>query len=70
LGEIPDQLTAFQEIHNALKPGGILSVSEMIFDLHFQSKKSVVALVQSVGFHGKKFFGRWFAYTIQFQKKN
>jgi ubiquinone/menaquinone biosynthesis C-methylase UbiE len=68
LGEIPDQRVALQEIYNALKPGGILSVSEMIFDPHFQPRKAVTALAQSVGFSEKKFFGRWFAYTIQFEK--
>jgi ubiquinone/menaquinone biosynthesis C-methylase UbiE len=68
LGEIPDQKAALQEIYTALKPGGILSVSEMIFDPHFQSQKSVIALAQSVGFHEKKMLGRWFAYTIQFYK--
>ena len=69
LGEIPDQRAALQEIYNALKPGGILSISESIFDPHFQSKKSVIALAQSIGFHEKKFFGYWFAYTIQFKKQ-
>ncbi len=68
LGEIPDQRAALQEIYAALKPGGIVSVSEMIFDPHFQSKKSVVALAQSVGFSEKKFFGRWVAYTVHFRK--
>jgi len=42
LGEIPDQSTAMQEIFEALKPGGILSVSEVIFDPHFQRKETVL----------------------------
>ncbi len=68
LGEIPDRRAALQAIYNALKSDGILSVSEMIFDPHFQSKKSVVEVVQSVGFSQEKFFGRWFAYTMHFKK--
>ena len=40
-GEFPEQEAALQEIYQALKPGGILSVTEIIFDPHFQSRESV-----------------------------
>lgn len=36
LGEIPNREAALKEIFGALKPGGILSVTETIFDPHFQ----------------------------------
>jgi len=68
LGEIPNQHAALQEIYNALKVGGILSISEMIFDPHFQSKQTVINLATAIGFREKKFFGNRFAYTIQFEK--
>jgi ubiquinone/menaquinone biosynthesis C-methylase UbiE len=68
LGEIPNQRAALQEIYNALKKGGILSVSETIFDPHFQRKQSVIDVAKSVGFHEKKFFGNRCAYTIHFEK--
>lgn len=68
LGEIPNQHAAFEELYNTLKSGGILSVSEMIFDPHFQSKKTVINEAKAVGFREKKFVGNWFAYTIQFEK--
>src|SRR5262249_48157085 len=35
LGEIPDREAALREIFDALKPGGMLSVTEIIFDPHF-----------------------------------
>ncbi len=70
LGEILNQRAALQEIYNALKPGGILSVSEMIFDPHFQSKQTVIDGATAVGFYEKKFFGKRFAYTIYFEKRN
>jgi ubiquinone/menaquinone biosynthesis C-methylase UbiE len=41
LGEIPDQQAALREIFDALKPGGVLSVTEVIFDPHFQSRHKV-----------------------------
>lgn len=70
LGEIPDQHAAFQEIYNALKSGGILSVSEMIFDPHFQRMGTVIALANAVGFEQKKIIGNRFAYTMQFAKSS
>ena len=68
LGEIPNQRAALQELYTALKPGGILSVSETVFDPHYQSKQAVIDVAQAVGFREKKFFGNRFAYTIQFEK--
>jgi SAM-dependent methyltransferase len=68
LGEIPDQIKALKEIHNALKPGGILSVTEVIFDPHFQGRESVRRAAQAAGFREKNFFGGRLAYTIHLQK--
>jgi ubiquinone/menaquinone biosynthesis C-methylase UbiE len=68
LGEIPDQASALKEIYRALKPGGILSVTEVIFDPHFQRHKTVVRLVETAGFREVELFGRKLAYTMHFQK--
>lgn len=68
LGEIPDQLRALEEIFDALKPGGILSVTEIIFDPHFQSKKAVLEVTAKAGFQEKAFFGKSLAYTMHFEK--
>ncbi len=68
LGEIPDQKAALQEIFTALKPGGIVSVTEIIFDPHFQRQKTVLALAQLVGFTKKDLFGSWYAYTMHLTK--
>jgi ubiquinone/menaquinone biosynthesis C-methylase UbiE len=68
LGEIPDQASALQEIYRTLKPGGILLVTEVIFDPHFQNQKTVIELVKAVGFREKDMFGRKLAYTLHFQK--
>lgn len=68
LGEIPDQKAALKEIHGALKPGGILSVTEVIFDPHFQRRETVSCLAHVAGFDEKDFFGKSLAYTMHFEK--
>ena len=68
LGEIPNQTAAVKEIYNALKPGGILSVTELIFDPHFQTQKSVERLATSIGFRVKTLYGNRLAYTMILEK--
>jgi ubiquinone/menaquinone biosynthesis C-methylase UbiE len=68
LGEIPEQEAALKEIYEALKPGGILSVTEVIFDPHFQSRATVKRVAGKVGFREAGFFGKRLAYTIHFEK--
>jgi ubiquinone/menaquinone biosynthesis C-methylase UbiE len=68
LGEIPNQATAMKEIFDALKPGGILSVTEVIFDPHFHRRETVLKVAQAAGFKEKNFFGKKLAYTMHLQK--
>lgn len=68
LGEIPDQQAALKEIHSALKPDGILSVTEVIFDPHFQRRETILRLAQAAGFREKNFFGKKLAYTMHLVK--
>jgi len=68
LGEVPDQVSALKEIHDALKPGGILSVTEVIFDPHFQRRETVLGAAAKAGFREKNFFGRRLAYTVHLEK--
>ena len=68
LGEIPNRKAAIKEIFNSLNPGGILVITEVIFDPHFQSKKTVIKLTESVGFRLKEVIGNRFAFTMQLEK--
>jgi ubiquinone/menaquinone biosynthesis C-methylase UbiE len=68
LGEIPDRETALREIFDALKPGGRLSVTEIIFDPHFQSRQTVARLARSAGFRETAFHGNRIAFTLNFEK--
>ena len=68
LGEIPNREAAFKEIFEALKPGGILSVTEVIFDPHFQARDTILRLAGAVGFKEHAFFGNRFAFTLNLEK--
>lgn len=68
LGEIPDQTSALKEVFDALKPGGILSVTEIIFDPHFQSRSTVLNLGKQVGFREMNTTGNFLAYTMLLEK--
>ena len=68
LGEIPDQKTALKEIFECLKSGGLLSITEVIADPHFQTRKNVLGVARSVGFMEKDFFGNQISFTINLEK--
>ena len=68
LGEIPNQLPALREIHAALKPGGILSVSEIMLDPHYQSPSRARGLAEQAGFRFDRQFGNAFKLTAHFVK--
>lgn len=68
LGEIPDREAALKEIYAVLKHGGILSVTEIIFDPHYQPRSTVTRLANAVGFQEKQYFGNRMAFTLNFEK--
>jgi SAM-dependent methyltransferase len=68
LGEIPDREAALKEIFDCLKPGGILSVTEVMFDPHYQRLGTVLRLASTVGFQEKNFFGNRLAFTLNLEK--
>jgi len=68
LGEIPDKAMALRVIYRALKPGGILSVTEMLPDPHYQSRAAVIRLAREAGFEVGEFFGNVIAFTQNLRK--
>lgn len=68
LGEIPNQRAAMQEIYAALKPGGMLSVAEIIFDPHFQSIPRVCRLAEEAGFRVGTRYGNRLDFTVHLEK--
>jgi ubiquinone/menaquinone biosynthesis C-methylase UbiE len=68
LGEIPDKPAVLRRVFAALKPGGILSITEVIADPHFMSRTTIRKLANDTGFQEKGFWGHRLAYTIHFAK--
>jgi ubiquinone/menaquinone biosynthesis C-methylase UbiE len=68
LGEIVDQETALREIYRSLKPGGILSVTEVLPDPHYQSRRRVRRLAEAAGFSFVERLGPWYAFTMNFSR--
>jgi ubiquinone/menaquinone biosynthesis C-methylase UbiE len=66
LGEIPDKKQALKEIFITLKPGGILSITEVLPDPDYQSKRIVIYLAKSVGFDFDQKYSRFLSYTLNF----
>ena len=68
LGEIPNKDAVVKEIFEALKRGGILSITEVIADPHFQSRSSIRERGSKAGFVEKDFYGNGLSFTINFEK--
>jgi len=68
LGEIPDQAAALQELHRVLVPGGILSITEVLPDPHYQGRKTVTQLAEKTGFQVSIAKQDWRSYTMNLQK--
>ncbi|MCB9418705.1 MAG: class I SAM-dependent methyltransferase [Ardenticatenaceae bacterium] len=68
LGEIPDRQKALTEIFAALKPNGVLSITEALPDPHYQSPTQLQKLTQAAGFKEQSCTGSWVAFTMNFVK--
>lgn len=64
LGEIPDKTAALREIYRALKPGGILSITEVFPDPDMQRPGVVRQLAQETGFSVAEQIGSFPAFTM------
>jgi SAM-dependent methyltransferase len=68
LGEIPDRAAVLSECFRALKPGGILSITEMLPDPHYQSQATVKRLAETAGFALSSLQGTLWLFTANFLK--
>lgn len=68
LGEVRDRPGALAEIFRALRPGGILSVTEVLPDPHYQTPRAVRALAAAAGFRESARFPGRLAYTLNLER--
>jgi ubiquinone/menaquinone biosynthesis C-methylase UbiE len=68
LGEIPDRRAAMAELASTLRPGGLLSVTEVLPDPHYQSRRTVEGWALEAGLHRVAYFGSVLAFTANFAK--
>ncbi len=69
LGEARDRAGALRELHAALRPGGVLSVTEIFGDPHHLGASAVVKEAEAAGFRLVGRFGSFPAYTLNFEKE-
>jgi ubiquinone/menaquinone biosynthesis C-methylase UbiE len=68
LGEIPDRAAALRWIYRLLKPGGTLSITEIMGDPHYQRRSVVLRLGQEAGFEPTVYWRNGWAFTQNFVK--
>ena len=68
LPEIPDPRRALAEARRALKPGGILAVTEFLPDPDYPLMSTTIRLGQSAGFTLDAGLGNLWNYTVRFKK--
>ena len=68
LGEIPDREEALREIARALKQDGVLSITEIMLDPHYQRRASVLRMAAGAGLRESAFWGNRLAYTLHLIK--
>lgn len=64
LGEIPDRAAALREIRASLRAGGVLSVTEVLPDPHYQTLARVRALAAEAGLTEQRLFEGRTGYTL------
>ena len=68
LGEIPNRQAALRQAYAVLKPKGVLSITEVFPDPHYQSVATVRRLAEASGFRLRRIHGPWYRFTANFVK--
>jgi ubiquinone/menaquinone biosynthesis C-methylase UbiE len=68
LGEIPDRAAVLAQCFQALKPGGVLSVTELLLDPHYQFQSTLKRFAGRAGFRLQSIQGGRWLYTANFVK--
>ncbi len=65
LQEIPDKWRALAEIRRTLRPGGIVAVTEWLFDPDYPLKQTTLRLLKEAGFENIDSSGNLWTYTVR-----
>lgn len=68
LGEIREREQALREIHAALKPGGVLSITEAIGDPDYRGRTTVRREAEAAGFRLDRLYKGRVSFTMNFVK--
>jgi len=68
LGEMPDKRAPLWEAYRVLKPGGTLSVTEVLLDPDYMRRGTVIRYCEEAGFYLVEEIGNVLAYTLNFRK--
>ncbi len=68
LGEIPDKGAALREICSSLRPGGFVSITEVLPDPHYESYRAIIALAGQAGLRLRNNTGNAFMFTANLEK--
>ena len=68
IGEVRDRARALRGLHAALRPGGILSVTEAFGDPDYRLPPTVRREAEAAGFRLVERFGGFLVYTMNFEK--
>ena len=68
LGEIENKEDYIKEFHRILKPGGLLSISELPADPDRMHREEIARLLEKEGFRFDHYFGHRRNYTIHYRR--
>jgi ubiquinone/menaquinone biosynthesis C-methylase UbiE len=68
LGEIPDKIAALREVRTSLRPGGFLSITEVLPDPHYQSIRKITVLAEAAGLRLRNKYGNAFMFTVNLER--
>ncbi|MCB9024365.1 MAG: class I SAM-dependent methyltransferase [Lentimicrobiaceae bacterium] len=68
IGEVENREAYMAEFYRMLKPGGLLSISELAGDPDKMTMEEVTALAEAAGFSAYRFYGNKKNYTVNFLK--
>lgn len=66
--EIPDRDRTLAEVIRVLKPGGLLAITEWVFDPDYPLMSTTIKQGEGTGFEVDAALGNWWTYTVRFVK--